>query len=45
LGVGACLDPPHLLVGGVVGFDDRLLVEVPAFPALSGPEVLRAFGA
>jgi hypothetical protein len=45
LGVGAGLDPPQLLVGGVVGCDDRLALEVPAFAALCSAEILGAFGA
>jgi hypothetical protein len=39
LGVGAYRDQRCLLVGGVVGFDDQFLVEVPALAALRGPEV------
>ena len=38
LGLGAFLDPPLLVVGGFVRVDDRLVVQVPAFPALRRPQ-------
>jgi hypothetical protein len=34
LGFGALFDPPFLFVGGFVGLDDRLVVEVPALATL-----------
>ena len=45
LGVGAQLDPHALFVVGVVGLDDGLVVEVPAFPALRRAQGLGPFGA
>ena len=45
LGLGALLDPPLLVLGGRVGVDDRLGLQVPAFPALRGPEGLGPLGA
>ena len=40
LGLGAFFDPPALVVGRRVRFDDRLGLEVPAFPALGRPQRL-----
>ena len=45
LRLGAFLDPPLLVVGGFVRVDDRLVVQVPAFPALRGPQIPGAFRA
>ena len=45
LGVGAQFDPHALFVVGVVGLDDGLVVEVPAFPALRRAQGLGSFGA
>ena len=45
LDVGALLDPPLLVMGGRVGLEVGFTVEVPAFAALRGAQVLGAFGA
>ena len=45
LGLGAGLDPPPLLLGGRVRVGDRLVLEVPAFPALRRPQRPRPFRA
>jgi len=45
LGLGAFLDPHPLYVVGLVGLDDGLAVEMPAFPALGCPQRLGPFGA
>ena len=45
LGLGAVGDQGPLLGGGRVGVDDGLVVEVPAFAALGGPQDPGAFGA
>jgi hypothetical protein len=44
LGFGAFLDPPPLILGGRVGHDVGLVLEVPAFPALRGPQRLGPVG-
>ena len=38
LGLGAQFDPHALFVVGLVSLDDRLVFEVPAFPALRRPQ-------
>ena len=40
LDVGALLDPPFLVIGGGVGLEVGFMVEVPAFAALRGAQVL-----
>jgi hypothetical protein len=45
LGIGAQLDPHALFVVGVVGLDDGLVVEVPAFAALRRTQGLGPVGA
>ena len=45
LRLGPFFDPPLLVVGGFVRVDDRFVVQVPAFPALSGPQVPGSFRA
>ena len=45
LRLGAFLDPPPLVLGGFVRVDDRLVVQVPALPALSRPQGPGAFRA
>ena len=45
LDLGAVLDPPLLVVGGGVGLEVGFAVEVPAFAALRGAQVLGPFGA
>jgi hypothetical protein len=45
LGLGALFDPHALLAVGSVWLDHRFVVEVPAFPALGGPQCPLAFRA
>jgi len=45
LGLGPLLDQPALPVVRVVRVNDRLMIEVPPFPALGRPEHLGPFGA
>nr|WP_242659689.1 hypothetical protein [Thermostaphylospora chromogena] len=45
LDVGPLLDQAPLPLVGIVGDDDRLLLGVPAFPALSHPKLPVALGA
>ena len=45
LRLGPFLDPPLLVLGGLVRVDDRFVVQVPAFPALRGPQGPGAFRA
>ena len=45
LGLGALFDPPLLVFGRLVRLDDRFGLEVPAFPALRGPQRLGPFRA
>ena len=45
LSLGALFDPPLLVLGRLVRFDDRFGFQVPAFPALRGPQRPGAFRA
>jgi hypothetical protein len=45
LGLGAQRDPPALLVSGRVRLNAGFVLEVPAFPALAGAQVLGPLGA
>ena len=45
LGLGPLFDPPLLVLGRRVRLDDRFGLQVPAFPALRGPQRLGAFRA
>jgi hypothetical protein len=45
LDLGTVLDPPLLVIGGRVGLEVGFAVEVPAFAALRGAQVLGPFGA
>ena len=45
LDLGTVLDPPLLVIGGGIGLEVGFAVEVPAFAALRGAQVLGPFGA